>query len=125
MPLEIVVKFLKHASGTEIEVPEGGIVVLVGPNNAGKSLSLRELYMHLSSPNPAEPFRSITAIETRKAGDSADLDEWLRSTCKVGTQSGTEVFFRYGHQVQINQANAWGGRTVRRSIYSATSSRSI
>jgi len=98
---------LHHTSGAKIEVPEGGIVVFVGPNNAGKSLSLREIHMHITSPNPAEPFRSITAIESRKVGDLADLDEWLRATCKVGRQSGTEVFYRYGNQVQSNQASSW------------------
>ncbi len=107
MSLEIAVRSLHHASGARIEVPEGGIVVLVGPNNAGKSLSLRELQMHLTSPNPAEPFRSITAVDTRKVGDLRDLDEWLRATCKVGRQTGIETFFRYGNQVQSNQANSW------------------
>jgi len=107
MPLEIAVTSMRHASGVDIEVPDGGIVVFVGPNNVGKSLSLRELHMHLASPNPAEPFRSITMIRSRKAGDLADLDEWLRATCKVGRQGGVEAFFRYGNQVQTNQANSW------------------
>lgn len=107
MPLEIVVRSLRHASGAEIVVPEGGIVVFVGPNNAGKSLSLRELHMHVTTPNPGEPFRSITSIDTRKTGDLADLDDWLRATCKVGRQGGAEAFFRYGNQVQTNPANSW------------------
>jgi ABC-type cobalamin/Fe3+-siderophores transport system ATPase subunit len=42
------VRSVTFSDGRELEVPETGVVVLVGPNNSGKSAALREIYRLLT-----------------------------------------------------------------------------
>jgi len=57
--------------GTTISVPESGVVVLVGPNNSGKSLSLRELQTQLTQglSNPL----TVGSVQVEKTGSQDEL----------------------------------------------------
>ena len=46
----ITFQSITFSDGTTIELEANDVVALVGPNNSGKSLALRELEMHLGSP---------------------------------------------------------------------------
>ena len=39
---------LQMSDGSVVSVPRNGIVVFVGPNNSGKSVSLRDMLGHLT-----------------------------------------------------------------------------
>ncbi len=59
MTFDISVDSIEMSDGTTVSVPHSGVVVFVGPNNSGKSLSLRNLYAHLYQ--GADPPRAIKA----------------------------------------------------------------
>lgn len=76
--LEFSVKKLTISDGTEIELPDSGIVIFVGPNNAGKSAALREIASQLARPPDLQnPPNVVTGVEVRKVGDGSDLEKWL------------------------------------------------
>jgi ABC-type cobalamin/Fe3+-siderophores transport system ATPase subunit len=49
MNLSVAIHTFSLKNGLVESLPSPGVVVLVGPNNAGKSLMLRELYLLMSS----------------------------------------------------------------------------
>src|SRR4029078_210856 len=62
-----------------VDLPESGVLVLVAPNNTGKSAALREIHHHLTAqPRPMDqPVRVVHAIDLHKDGDGDALTEWL------------------------------------------------
>jgi hypothetical protein len=72
---------LTFSDGTEVQLPASGVVVLVGPNNAGKSAALRELLQRLNVPTPEHVV--LHAAEIEKQGDADDFTEWLEKTAFV------------------------------------------
>ena len=48
MAFRLGVDNLRVSDGTQIEVPERGVLVFVGPNNAGKSAALRDIQLLLN-----------------------------------------------------------------------------
>jgi hypothetical protein len=70
---------LTFSDGTALDVPTEGVVVLVGPNNAGKSAALREIVRRLQGPNPAlpPPLRVVIDQTLVAEGSLEDLEEWL------------------------------------------------
>jgi len=79
MPLEFRLDSLTFSDGTTVPIGAGSVTVLVGPNNAGKSLTLREIVAGVSSvPGYPEPQTVIlTAVATYKTGNASALTEWL------------------------------------------------
>lgn len=57
------------------------MLVLVGPNNAGKSAALREIARHIAGPNPQQPPPPVVVIDETIAteGSAEELEEWLKS----------------------------------------------
>jgi hypothetical protein len=76
------VRSLTISDGTEVQIPERGVVVFVGPNNAGKSLALRELAQNITTnpvppPNGPPPPKVVVGVEAEKVGSADDLRSWL------------------------------------------------
>jgi ABC-type branched-subunit amino acid transport system ATPase component len=47
--LETYLRSITFSGGQTVEVPRTGVLVLVGPNNVGKSAALREVNEHFSA----------------------------------------------------------------------------
>ena len=62
-------------SGDEVLIPDGGIVVIVGPNNVGKSTVLREISSVLAS--GGDPGTIIVSCEVQTTGTNDELRDWL------------------------------------------------
>jgi AAA domain, putative AbiEii toxin, Type IV TA system/Overcoming lysogenization defect protein-like, TOPRIM domain len=69
----ITLTALKFADESAISLLPDDIVVVVGPNNSGKSATLRAIYAHLSGRDANENLRVLTAIEFQKIGDREQL----------------------------------------------------
>lgn len=65
---------IRFSDGTELSLDRGDVVVFVGPNNAGKSASLRELEAWVARPTPG---RVVIEATLRKEGTEADLRAYL------------------------------------------------
>lgn len=84
---------IQFNTGMEIDINQNDIVVFVGPNNAGKSQSLTDIYM-LSKTKASTTV--ITNITIKKEGNLFDL---LKNT-SVETSKGGYVFYtRLGKEV--------------------------
>ncbi|MDW5595287.1 AAA family ATPase [Conexibacter stalactiti] len=80
------------------------VVVLVGPNNAGKSRALREIAAHIADDNPEAV---VTSLATEKSGAAEELREWIVqrtvSSATVGYRTTAD-----GHGVWVEDAcNGW------------------
>ncbi|HEV2553222.1 MAG TPA: AAA family ATPase [Bosea sp. (in: a-proteobacteria)] len=78
------------SDGTELQLDDDDIVVLVGPNNAGKSAALRELDTLVGRPFPGLVVKSATL---RKEGNAHDLRAYLEVNAQ---KNGDAVNFTYG-----------------------------
>src|SRR6266478_3028114 len=88
---------LTISDGTPVDVPGEGIVVIVGPNNAGKSAALRELGGWLANPfHPLNPPRVVAGVDVLKHGGDAEFHAWLEAHTERSEPRGgeTEVSYR-------------------------------
>lgn len=108
MALRLSVSRFTVSDGTAVEVPRGGVVLFVGPNNAGKSQALRDIYAQLFQPSSQRPV-VVTGVEVDRAGDEAALRRWLDEHAFPNpVQGNPEVqYLRNGHGLLPSQAAAW------------------
>jgi ABC-type multidrug transport system ATPase subunit len=66
MAIEISITSLQMSDGGSVAVPRGGVLVFVGPNNAGKSVSLREIAGHTT--RPFNPMISVKSVDVDRTG---------------------------------------------------------
>ena len=96
--IEPVVNFeaVTFSDGSVISLEDTDVVVFVGPNNAGKSLVLRELEAHLSdSPNGIV----ATSAVIRKKGSRDEFESFCNTHLKIDRNQGN---LRYrGYKVDI------------------------
>jgi hypothetical protein len=65
--------------GSSVELADPGVTVVVGPNNSGKTLLLREIMMLLAQLRPnQEPRKILSAVDIRKEGPADELLDWLK-----------------------------------------------
>jgi hypothetical protein len=82
---------LTFSDGTEVPVCKDSIVVLVGPNNSGKSRALREIREYLTAGR--EP-KVVTAATLTKLADVEGVKQWLRQHAHVYWEDNTEKMMR-------------------------------
>jgi hypothetical protein len=96
---------LTMSDGSTLAVPQGGVLAFVGPNNSGKSVSLRDIHAHLTQHNA--PPRAVTSIGVDKQGSQEELVTWLEEHCHKRWQSGQEVYYRSGVAAHKSNAIPW------------------
>ena len=68
------------SDGTKVSLPESGVLLLVGPNNAGKSAALRDAVALITvRPRDRSPTRAVTAVEVSRDGTAEDFQAWLEA----------------------------------------------
>jgi hypothetical protein len=101
------------SDGTEIPVPETGVLAIVGPNNTGKSVALREMWAILGvQPDVAEaPRHVIQAVAIEKSGSEEEFQEWLEENCYARTTATGRHYRRpnVGPVVWDVIRNEWAG----------------
>lgn len=102
MSLRLRVARLIFNDGTAIDVPESGVVVIVGPNNAGKSATLREI-AGWAVTNPWH-LNNVVLDELTlvRDGNGDDLVAWLEDNAFAFERDGSR-FFRalYGGETLV------------------------
>lgn len=75
------IESLTFSGGKRVEFGPDDLVVVVGPNNAGKSATLREMLVRLQQHpgNPAPTGQVLTDMSVRKTTNEADVWELLRA----------------------------------------------
>lgn len=110
MSASIVVTSLTINDGTEVPVPENGVVLFVGPNNAGKSQALRDISKLVSS--RGENGVVIRSADVEYRGTADDLLRQFaeeRAILRSSTSEDSVLLGSTGTQSAANAASWWTG----------------
>lgn len=88
---------ISFSDGTEVSLEPNDVVVFVGPNNAGKSLALRELEQHVGNRSGTMVIGSTTL---RKTGTPEGLSAYFRKCAQIKTQGSERTYSGYRFSVQ-------------------------
>ena len=106
---QVGVRRVRLNGGHDIELPVPGVTVIVGANNVGKSILLRQVMelLHRFRNNPVgEGYRLVESQELRLSGSRADLVAWLGAHSHFVDRPGQTGFVRLGQQQPIPVASA-------------------
>ena len=81
----VFVSSITFSGGQQVRLERTDKVVLVGPNNSGKSLSLRELQAIAAQGEQARTM-AITSMELEKTGSAEDLRRFLENEAEWSSQ---------------------------------------
>lgn len=96
---------LTFSSGASLSIDERDIVVVVGPNNAGKSATLRAIRDKLGEKAAQSPV--LSSIQVRKQGTSEEFSEWVQGWAKrLPDNPQNPVFSAVGHSVHRSEINS-------------------
>lgn len=103
--VRVFIESLTFSDGTEVELSKNDVVVLVGPNNAGKSATLRESAQLLRA--RSNPGKVVRDIKVGQDGDEEGLLEHLHSLGQR-TFSDNPLPTYKGFGFSIYESNATG-----------------
>lgn len=95
------IKAINFRDGSKLELGEREIVVVVGPNNAGKSLLLRELNNKIAG--STDKTILVQSVELQLDGTQDEVKEWARSVTRNGS-----VVLPYGQVSPDLVGVSWG-----------------
>lgn len=84
--LKVRVKQVEFSDGTSLLVPETGVVLFVGPNNAGKSQALRDVVGHARGRGYSG--KVVTTIDFIKDGSKEDALTWTSANLTEVVKDG-------------------------------------
>ena len=93
---------ITFSDGTTIGLDPADVVVLVGPNNSGKSLALRELDDYIGGNSATTVFKSI---KLRKIGTEEEFDVFVRKHGQVRRQGGSSTISGYRFSINMSSLN--------------------
>ena len=83
---------ITFSDGTTVSLDSNDVVVFVGPNNAGKSLALRELEQHVGNHSDTMVIKSTTLYRT---GTPEGLSAYFRKHAQVRTRGAERIYSGY------------------------------
>jgi hypothetical protein len=95
------------SDGSEIPIPDNGVVLLVGPNNAGKSQFLRDITRWSTDAKSYAP-KVLTKVDLDKALDG-ELSEWISANLPTASRDGVPHVHipEWGDVSTSNLENQW------------------
>jgi len=117
MPASISVSSLTINDGTEVSIPAKGIVLFVGPNNAGKSHALRDIAKLIASKSD-ERGVVVTAAEIHYEGSVEELLEQLADDRMIvsSATAGDRVNLGQSGLQSVGNIRSWWGGGARQLI---------
>lgn len=106
--VEVRITSVRVSDGVEISIPREGVVLLVGPNNAGKSQALKDLLGLARDPQSYAPRTFVEAAYDKVA--TTDVAEWIRTRLPHITRDGiTRIRVEGWGDVRVQDiVNQWG-----------------
>ncbi|WP_455835812.1 hypothetical protein [Pseudarthrobacter siccitolerans] len=89
--INVKISTVHFSDSTAVDIPASGVVLLVGPNNAGKSQTLRDL-VGLSSQGGAYTGKAVLDIAIDKSGSQDDFREWTVQSLASITANGRQTY---------------------------------
>jgi hypothetical protein len=99
--IETYITSLAMSDGSNVSVSPGGVLVFVGPNNAGKSVALRDVRSHVATRH--SPPLAVREARVHEEGSQDDLEAWVEKHCHKVYQNGEFQYQRMG-QASYNLA---------------------
>ena len=100
---------IAFSDGTAVGMLPGDIVVLVGPNNVGKTVALRDIQAQIMARK--NHTKVVTAVTTSTQGTADALVKWLGETCSELEHSGERRYSAMGATVfERVAASQWGNQ---------------
>jgi energy-coupling factor transporter ATP-binding protein EcfA2 len=93
----LYVSEVTFSDGTSLALQQGDFVLIVGPNNVGKSEVLRALHGKAAEPNTPSPV--VESASWVRIGTAEQLESWLIRTSKVQGNTPQRNFRRLGGQM--------------------------
>ena len=92
---------ITFSDGTSLGFHKSDIVLIVGPNNAGKSAALRAIRKKLSQNSPS---RVISDVVLAREGTPDEVVDWLDSFTRKNNVHGPDTMFQaFGVGVQVSK----------------------
>ena len=88
---------IAFSDGTTIQLEDSDVVVLVGPNNAGKSLALTEFEGHFG--NYLVGPKVVSAASTRKIGSKEAFAKWIERHVQIKAQGPNWTYSAFGNSL--------------------------
>ncbi|MEU5944140.1 AAA family ATPase [Micromonospora sp. NPDC047465] len=108
MAIDFSISSVTFSDQTCITTPARGITVVVGPNNSGKTATLRGLFSCLTSEHAKNESAVVRDVSFNTSGTSQDLHEWLQANAHKERNQLEEVYRRMGTQVRWSDVKgAW------------------
>jgi len=102
---KVWIKEIEFSDGTKVEFDQNDIVVFVGPNNAGKSASLKETMYLIKGPAQTKVIKSI---KLNRDGSEVELLEFLETGFRKTFNSGSAHYSGLGFNIYESHASmAW------------------
>ncbi len=108
MPFNVNLSVIHLTNGAAINVPPDGALIIVGPNNSGKTVLLREIVEQIYS-DPHQQSLAVRDIVLRREGSVNEVIDWLRENVseeRSDPESGPQKFYK----------SVGGGRVTRTEI---------
>jgi len=106
MEPKIWINKITFSDNTTIEFESNDIIVIVGPNNSGKSATLKEAAGLLNTENTKT--KVIKSIEFSTKGSDTELIQYLEKNSKKEHTSNPEPYFNgLGYRIYQPQAKRW------------------
>lgn len=103
MPINLTITELTFSDGTKVPIPSRGVIALVGPNNVGKTVALREILRLVERRSPSQV---IHDLQLSLSGTPDDLAEWLEKNCiREEDKYGSVSYWRGERKVYSLSAN--------------------
>lgn len=102
MKPRVWIKKITFNDATSFELQKDEIVLFVGPNNVGKSVSLKEINTLLNSRSKKSII--ITDVEIEKEGEEKDLVDYIKSVAIVNDENPTNPQLS-GYKINTHESN--------------------
>ncbi|MBA3573174.1 MAG: ATP-binding protein, partial [Pyrinomonadaceae bacterium] len=102
----VAISQLTFSDWTEVVISQNDIVLVVGPNNAGKSAALRAIRDKLQNASNKSPV--VQSVLVQRTGTLGEFTAWLLSWTVLQTESAPEnpVYQALGHAINLSLAKS-------------------
>lgn len=102
----VTISTIKFSNDTILDLASDETILIVGPNNSGKSATLRAIQSKLESASATSPV--VSAIEIKKNGSIQILWDWIEALAKYVPDNVIDpAFMLMGHKLYKSQINYW------------------
>ena len=88
---------LEFSDGTCISLKPDDVLVIVGPNNSGKSATLRAISAKLREEKKGSPV--VRKLSFQKRGSAEDVESWLERVTRIVQGYVGDKFELFGHEI--------------------------